>query len=284
MLYTLSGAPWEAFSKFPVPRATRVFEPTFQGKGILRSDDITEAPRYGHNPPYHGMPKGHPPARSDLAVPMISRSGDFLFVGNDNAGCNLAGLYSLVATCEANSVNPRVYLANVLLRVQSPWSAGWKSCCPAPGRAASSWMPREPRGWVRGTDRMEPVSQKRVPPQPTLGHSAKPSPEVCPRAFCFHYVPAGSSFAPGVSPSVEAAMRGARPTADSFCGCSFGRCTRLGAPGADADGYEPNEPALERAGLPWFFFIPSADSLPAEWQEEYLRESAWFWGAAPTGK
>ncbi len=43
MLYTLSGAPWEAFSKFPVPRATRVFEPTFQGKGILRSDDITEA-------------------------------------------------------------------------------------------------------------------------------------------------------------------------------------------------------------------------------------------------
>ena len=40
MLYTLSGAPWEAFSKFPVPCATRVLELTFQGKGILRSGDI----------------------------------------------------------------------------------------------------------------------------------------------------------------------------------------------------------------------------------------------------
>lgn|GEM_PF-3325683 len=87
---------------------------------VRRGDDIAKAPRYGHNPPYHGMPKGHLPARSDLDVPVISRSDDFLFVGNDNAGHNLAGLYSLVATCEANGVNPRAYLADVLLRVQSP--------------------------------------------------------------------------------------------------------------------------------------------------------------------
>jgi transposase len=43
---------------------------------------------------------------------------NFLFVGNDEAGVNLAGLYSLIATCEANDVNPVDYLADVLLRVQ----------------------------------------------------------------------------------------------------------------------------------------------------------------------
>ncbi|AEI68632.1 IS66 family transposase truncated [Corallococcus macrosporus] len=32
----------------------------------------------------------------------------------------LAGLYALVASCEANGVNPEAYLADVLLRVQPP--------------------------------------------------------------------------------------------------------------------------------------------------------------------
>ncbi|RKH59689.1 IS66 family transposase [Corallococcus interemptor] len=44
---------------------------------------------------------------------------NFLFVGHQAAGENLAGLYALVATCEANSVNPETYLADVLLRVQT---------------------------------------------------------------------------------------------------------------------------------------------------------------------
>ncbi len=43
---------------------------------------------------------------------------NFLFVGNDDAGENLAGLYSLIATCEANGVNAVEYLADVLIRVQ----------------------------------------------------------------------------------------------------------------------------------------------------------------------
>ena len=51
MLYTLSGAPIEAFSKFPMPRNTEVFAPTFSGEGIVRSDDITRDPRYGKNAP-----------------------------------------------------------------------------------------------------------------------------------------------------------------------------------------------------------------------------------------
>ncbi len=46
-LYALSGAKREAFDGFPMPRATAVFQPTFRGEGIIRSDDILEDPRYG---------------------------------------------------------------------------------------------------------------------------------------------------------------------------------------------------------------------------------------------
>jgi hypothetical protein len=44
---------------------------------------------------------------------------NFLFVGNEDAGDNIAGLYSLVATCEANDVNPIDYLHDVLLRIST---------------------------------------------------------------------------------------------------------------------------------------------------------------------
>lgn len=78
MLYTLSGVPREAFSKFPMPRNTAIFAPTFAGEGTVRSDDILKDPRYGHNVPYKGMPEGHLPVRSYLAVPVRSRSGEVL--------------------------------------------------------------------------------------------------------------------------------------------------------------------------------------------------------------
>jgi PAS domain S-box-containing protein len=89
MLYTLSGAPREAFSKFPMPRNTEVFAPTFLGEGIVRSDDITKDSRYGKNSPRRGMPEGHLPVRSYLAVPVISRTGDViggLFFGHADTG------------------------------------------------------------------------------------------------------------------------------------------------------------------------------------------------------
>jgi PAS domain S-box-containing protein len=85
MLYTLSGVPKEAFSKFPMPRNTKVFGPTFAGEGVVRSDNIQKDTRYGHNPPYKGQPEGHLPVRSYLAVPVISRSGEVvggLFFGH----------------------------------------------------------------------------------------------------------------------------------------------------------------------------------------------------------
>jgi PAS domain S-box-containing protein len=88
-LSTLSGVPREAFAKFPMPRNTAVFGPTFAGEGIVRSDDITADPRYGKNAPYHGMPEGHLPVRSYLAVPVKSRSGEVLgglFFGHPDPG------------------------------------------------------------------------------------------------------------------------------------------------------------------------------------------------------
>jgi len=88
-LYTLSGAPREAFENFGHPRPTPVFAPTFYGEGIVRSDDITHDPRYGQMSPYHGMPPGHLPVRSYLAVPVVSRSGDViggLFFGHAEVG------------------------------------------------------------------------------------------------------------------------------------------------------------------------------------------------------
>ncbi|MDA9491198.1 histidine kinase [Bradyrhizobium sp. CCBAU 11361] len=88
-LYTLSGAPREAFSRFPMPRNTAIFAPTFDGGGTVRSDDILKDPRYGHNAPYKGMPEGHLPVRSYLAVPVRSRSGEVLgglFFGHPEPG------------------------------------------------------------------------------------------------------------------------------------------------------------------------------------------------------
>jgi PAS domain S-box-containing protein len=88
-LYTLSGAPIEAFSNFPMPRNTEVFGPTFRGEGIVRSDDITKDPRYGRNAPRKGMPEGHLPVHSYLAVPVVSRTGEVtggLFFGHKETG------------------------------------------------------------------------------------------------------------------------------------------------------------------------------------------------------
>lgn len=78
LLYTLSGAPRSAFERFPMPRNTAIFEPTFRGDGPVRSDDITGDHRYGLSAPFHGMPEGHLPVCSYLAVPVVSLSGGVL--------------------------------------------------------------------------------------------------------------------------------------------------------------------------------------------------------------
>jgi PAS domain S-box-containing protein len=89
MLYTLSGAPREAFAQFPHPRATAIFAPTFHGEAPVRLDDVTADRRYGKSAPYFGMPAGHLPVRSYLAVPVKGLKGDVLgglFFGHSEVG------------------------------------------------------------------------------------------------------------------------------------------------------------------------------------------------------
>jgi len=88
-LYTLTGAPREAFESFGLPRKTPLFQTTFEGSGVVRCDDVLKHPDYGHNHPHHGMPAGHLPVRSYLAVPVISRGGAViggLFFGHPQPG------------------------------------------------------------------------------------------------------------------------------------------------------------------------------------------------------
>jgi PAS domain S-box-containing protein len=78
VLFALSGAPRSAFERFGLPRNTPVFDATFRGEGVVRSADITADPRYGKMSPHYGMPKGHLPVRSYLAVPVMSRTEEVI--------------------------------------------------------------------------------------------------------------------------------------------------------------------------------------------------------------
>ena len=118
MLYTLSGVPKDAFDQFPMPRNTAVFAPTFEGAGIVRSDDITKDPRYGHNPPHRGMPKGHLAVRSYLAAPVLSRNGEVLgglFFGHPKPGVFTERAERILAGIAAQAAiaidNARLYQA-----------------------------------------------------------------------------------------------------------------------------------------------------------------------------
>jgi PAS domain S-box-containing protein len=89
LLYTLSGAPRESFANFAMPRATAIFSPTFKGESTILSDDVTADTRYGLNKPHAGMPKGHLPVKSYLAVPVVLRTGEViggLFFGHPDTG------------------------------------------------------------------------------------------------------------------------------------------------------------------------------------------------------
>jgi signal transduction histidine kinase/CheY-like chemotaxis protein len=89
-LFTLSGAPREAFEKFGHPRDTALFGPTFRGEGVVRIADVRKDARFGQMAPHYGMPAGHLPVCSYLAVPVIARNGEVLgglFFGHRD--CNM---------------------------------------------------------------------------------------------------------------------------------------------------------------------------------------------------
>jgi PAS domain S-box-containing protein len=88
VLFALTGASREAFEKFSTPRNTELFQPTLNGEGVVRVDDITKDPRYVRAP-HFGMPDGHLPVVSYLAVPVVSTSGRViggLFFGHPEPG------------------------------------------------------------------------------------------------------------------------------------------------------------------------------------------------------
>jgi PAS domain S-box-containing protein len=116
MLYTLAGAPREAFADFPQPRATAIFAPTFRGDPPVRLDDVTKDPRYGLSAPYYGKPAGHLPVRSYLAVSVRARSGEVLgglFFGHPEVGRFTARHERLVVGVAAQAAvaidNARLY-------------------------------------------------------------------------------------------------------------------------------------------------------------------------------
>jgi PAS domain S-box-containing protein len=87
-LYTIAGVPKEHFDQFPLPRATHLFGPTFRGEKAIRSGNIRSDPRYGKMGPHHGMPSGHLPVCSYLAVPVSLGNGEVvggLFFGHAEA-------------------------------------------------------------------------------------------------------------------------------------------------------------------------------------------------------
>ena len=66
---------------------------------------------------------------TDAKIPLDNNAGEremrriamgrknYLFVGNDSSGKNMAGLYSLLATCEARGINPAEYIEDMLVRI-----------------------------------------------------------------------------------------------------------------------------------------------------------------------
>ena len=133
-LFTLSGAPREAFEKFGMPRNTAVFKTTFEGEGILRSDDITKDPRYGKNAPHKGMPEGHLPVVSYLAVPVTTQSGVVvggLFFGHPKAGMFKEEHESFVAAIAAQAAialdNAKLYEEVSLMNAQKDAFIGFAS-------------------------------------------------------------------------------------------------------------------------------------------------------------
>ncbi|WAS97983.1 hypothetical protein [Nannocystis punicea] len=110
----------------------------------------------------------------------------------------------------------------------------------------------------------------------------RPRLDLCPEQYCFHWEPPGS-FA-NMSGRVYASLADALADVDAFvsfpdggCGCIFGPCNRLSRTPGAKDMYEPHEPALERDGLPWFYFARE-QSLTARSRRQFERGARILWG------
>ncbi|WP_375503747.1 SpoIIE family protein phosphatase [uncultured Jatrophihabitans sp.] len=119
-LHVLSGAGLETFAAMPKPRITGLFEPTFTGVATVRSDDVLRDERFS------GMPPGHLPVRSYLAVPVVTRTGEVigaLLFGHRNPGTfdeECTRTIEIVAAQAAVAVeNARLFAAEQDARVRA---------------------------------------------------------------------------------------------------------------------------------------------------------------------
>ena len=74
--YALSGASRTSFEGFPMLRSTPLFSATFDKGKIVRAGDVSDHPNFAKNAPFFGMPEGHVPVKSYLAVPVSARTGE----------------------------------------------------------------------------------------------------------------------------------------------------------------------------------------------------------------
>jgi transposase len=91
------------------------------------------------------IPLDNNAAESALRVVALGRK-NFMFVGNPDCGENLAGLYSLIATCDLHDVDPLAYLRDVLLRVDIHPASDIDAILP------HRWTP-PPNGVLTGDDK-----------------------------------------------------------------------------------------------------------------------------------
>jgi PAS domain S-box-containing protein len=127
VLFAVSGAGRDALSEFaPQGKAADLAASFGRSGGVVRYTDISTDPLYDEHAPLFVMPKGRVAARSYLAAPVVSRSGEViggLFFGHENAGVFTEAherIVSRVSTQAAIAIdNARLYKAAELARVQA---------------------------------------------------------------------------------------------------------------------------------------------------------------------
>jgi transposase len=109
--------------KSPMGTALRYAESQWAALGVFLDDDRVPLDNNG----------------SERALRRVALGRkNFLFVHHADAGQNIAGLYSLVATCEARGINPFAYLTDVLGRVQDHPASELDALLPGAWTAAAT--------------------------------------------------------------------------------------------------------------------------------------------------
>ena len=143
-------------------------------RAVVRSDDILKDPRYGQNAPRKGMPEGHLPVRSYLAVPVISRSGEVLgglFFGHARARQVPAGARSGARSASPATPQPRSTMRGCSRRPSGNWpsAAEPRRRCRRSTRRWSSGSSRRWRSASKAEDQLRQVQKMEAVGQLTGG-------------------------------------------------------------------------------------------------------------------